>query len=160
MFDKLFLTGLRHRPIRCGKWNQRGEPMHKDHVRAQKRYKLVTGVTVTTPRSTLQAKTMDISQNGIRIRSQASIRPGTEVTLQIQPSNELKVMGEVKWVFDRFSKGRSCYQVGIQTEGVVHYETRNTLQNKNAAETGMQVVRFPDRSKMLKEIMAQVQTVH
>ena len=122
--------------------------MHKDHVRAQKRYKLVTGVTVTTPKSTLQAETMEISQNGIRIRSQALIRPGTEVTLQIQSSNELKIMGKVKWVFDRFSKGRPYFQVGIQTEGIVHYETRNTLQSKGAAETDMQVVRFPDRSKM------------
>ena len=134
--------------------------MLKDPVCAQKQYKLVTGVSVTTPRGTLQAETMDISQNEIRIRSQASIRPGTEVTLQIQPSNELDVVGEVKWVFDQYPKGCPGYQVGIQTEGIVHYETRNTFQNKGAAETGVQVVRFPDRSKMLKEIMAQVQTVH
>ncbi len=134
--------------------------MHTDYVREQKRYKFVTGVTVTTPINTLQAETMDISQNGIRIRSQASIRPGTEVIVQIQPSNELKVVGEVKWVFDRFSKGQSYYQVGIQTEGIIHTETSKTLQNKGAADTDMQVVHFPDRFKMFKEIMAQVQTVH
>jgi PilZ domain len=93
--------------------------MAQGERRQQIRYPLQTEVEVLTSLERVNADTVDLSTDGIRVVSPRPIPPGTMVTVQFSIEGEAYLRGQVVWVLETARVGLPAYQMGIGMESIV-----------------------------------------
>ena len=90
----------------------------KSERRKHKRYSVDIQVEITTDSGRAIGVMIGTSMEGLRIRTNKLIEPGTDVVVTFSIGKRVKLLARVVWVLDKVKRGLSSYLAGLKIDSI------------------------------------------
>ena len=113
-----------------------------ENRRRYPRYETEFEARISSASISTNATVVDISEKGIGLLSEVSIKPGTKLLITLYLISEVPIIGIPAWSRYIEKEQKYYYRIGIETEQHLELER-------------LRIIGFPKRSEVLTEILSQ-----